>query len=158
MSKSFSSEKRHPLFENLFEPNFFRLTFWSMVRLLSYRHVSRDRSSLFVEHFSRKPEGSFDSFRADTLFFQHKRCFTFWILAFVLLKREPSGGLDNLIEPDRRIIWHHQSIVLKPIAPFKSRWIFVVVSPFWYLGVRPFEDLYFSLFKNLNIWMKWTVL
>ena len=127
-----------PLFKNLFEANLQIFSVWSfdhwkaMIRLLSYRNVSLDLFSLFAEHFSRKYRRFIDSFRADTLFFRCKRCFTFWILPFVLAKRGPPGGLGSLIEPDSPFIWHHRLIVLKPIPPFKSRWIFVWVSPFCY--------------------------
>jgi hypothetical protein len=71
-----------------------------------YRNIALDRFSIFAEHFFRRYRAPSIVFEL-ILFFRRKRCFTFWIVTFVLTKREQPDGLDNVIELGESYVSHH---------------------------------------------------
>ena len=70
---------------------------------------------------ARNISNSIDSFQVDTRTFWYKQFFIFWMRPFAFIRHEQLRRLDNLIESNCRIIWHHRLIALKPIVAFKFR-------------------------------------
>ena len=98
-------------------------------RLFSYRDATLNRLLIFAEHFFQRYQAPSRVFGADTRPWWRTLFFTFRMFSLVLTIRGQSDGLDNFIDPNRQIIWHHLLIVAKPTPPFKSQKILVSASP-----------------------------
>ena len=152
-------ENSHLFFfsKNLFEPNLQIFFVWSsvhwkaMLRLLSYKNVALNRFSLFLEHFSRKFEGPSIVFELILFSLGVNGVLPFeYCLSFL-------GNVDHLVD---LTIWSSQTNVsfVNTIWLLLSQFDDLNVDVFLLscdhcdiLKVRPFENLYFSLFKNSNM-------